>query len=58
LSSQLDTVIQTIPEVVPAEFHDAIVDRLEAGGRSSPPPPDSDPAWDDIVAEMGEDAFK
>jgi hypothetical protein len=56
--SQLDTVIQTIREVVPTEYHEAIVARLEAGGRSSFAPSASDPAWDDIVAEMGEDAVR
>jgi hypothetical protein len=56
--SQLDTIIQTIREVVPTEYHEAIVARLEAGGRSSSAPPVSDPAWDDIVSEMGEDAFR
>ena len=56
--SQLDTVIQIIREIVPQEYHEAIVDRLDAGKTPSPPPPDSDPAWDEIVDEMGEDAFK
>jgi hypothetical protein len=56
--SQLDTVIQTIREVVPVQFHEAIAARLEAGGRSTSQPSASDPAWDDIVSEMGEDAFR
>src|SRR5206468_10227274 len=56
--SQLDTVIQIMREIVPTEYHEAILARLEAGGRSSSLPPAPDPAWDDIVAEMGEDAFK
>ncbi len=58
LYSQLDNVIQTIREVVPVEYHDAIVARLDAGGRSSSAPPVSDPAWDDIAAEMGEDVVR
>jgi hypothetical protein len=56
--SQLDNVIHTIREVVPTEYHEAIVARLEAGGRSSCAPSEPDPAWDDIVAEMGEDAVR
>jgi hypothetical protein len=56
--SQLDNVIQTIREVVPVEFHEAIVARLESKKRSARPPSASDPAWDDIVEEMGEDAFR
>lgn len=56
--SQLDTVIQIMRETVPVEFHETILSRLEAGGRSPAGSPGSDPAWDDIVAEMGEDAFK
>lgn len=56
--SQLDAVIQIMREVVPTEYHKAILARLEAGGPSSPSPSSSDPAWDDIVVEMGEDAFK
>jgi hypothetical protein len=56
--AQLDNVIQIIREIVPTEYHEAIHARLEAGGRSSSAPPESDPAWDNIVAEMGEDAFR
>jgi hypothetical protein len=56
--SQLDTVIQIMREIVPTEFHEAILARLEAGGRSSSAPATSDPAWDDIMAEMGEDAVR
>jgi|tagenome__1003787_1003787.scaffolds.fasta_scaffold20983052_2 hypothetical protein len=55
--SQLDTVIQTIREVVPTEYHEAILARLESGGRFTPQA-SSDPAWDELVDEMGEDAFK
>ena len=56
--SQLDVVIQTIREVVPTEYHEAIVARLDGGQRSPYSPPESDPAWDEIVGEMGEDALK
>lgn len=56
--SQLDRVIQIMREIVPTEYHEAILARWEAGERSPSAPPASDPAWDDIVAEMGEDAFK
>jgi hypothetical protein len=56
--SQLDNVIQTIREVVPVEFHEAIAARLESKKRTSPQQPGSDPAWDEIVEEMGEDALR
>ena len=58
LLSQLDRHIQVMREIVPVEYHEAILARLEDGERSSLQQSISDPAWDDIVAEMGEDAFK
>jgi len=54
--SQLDAVIQIIREEIPEDRWPHIVSRLE--GRRSSPPPTTDPAWDEIVEEMGEDALK
>lgn len=53
---QLDRIIQVMREVVPPEYHAAIADRLDLEPTS--PPPSSDPVWDEIAEEMGEDAFR
>src|SRR3954454_5683147 len=54
--SQLDAVIQIIREEIPEDRWPHIVSRLE--GRRSSPPPTTDPAWDELVEEMGDSAFK
>lgn len=56
--AQLDVVIQIMREIVPTEYHEAILARLEVAGGPSAPPPAPDPGWDEIVEEMGEEAFK
>jgi hypothetical protein len=60
LLCQLDTVIQIIREIVPPELHEAIADRIDREQRKSlpSPPPPSDPAWDDVMAEMGAEGLK
>ena len=57
---QMNTFIQIMREVVPPEYHPAIFERLNADEKTRPdvPPPSSDPVWDDIVFEMGEDASR
>jgi hypothetical protein len=55
--AKLDRVIQVIREEVPEERWESILARLE-GQRPLPAQSAPDPAWDDIVAEMGEDAFR
>jgi hypothetical protein len=53
---QLDKIIQVMREVVPPEYHDAIFKRLD--NEPTSPPPSSDPTWDEIAEETGEDAFR
>ena len=53
---QLGRIIEVVREVVPPEYHAAIADRLDIEPTS--PPPSSDPVWDEIAEELGEDAFR
>ena len=55
---QMDRTIWAMREVVPIEYHAAIFERLDAEDRTSAALSAADPAWDEIVDEMGEDAFK
>jgi hypothetical protein len=54
--SQLDAVIQIIREEIPEDRWEHVVARLN--DRRSPSPPTTDPAWDELVDEMGDAAFK
>jgi hypothetical protein len=58
LLSQLDKIIQIMREIVPPEYHPAIFARLEAADRATRQLPGADPAWEEIVIELGQDAMK